>query len=100
MLSWEKGLQAGRKGGRKVFHEALLSTGTSYATFRGYIYTTLKLEKLQENCCGSGAASDETARLLRESRAWLCNFKNQKLSFCRNNSSRPPLGPRLRTKSS
>ena len=61
MLSWEKGLQAGRKGGRKVFHGALLSTGTSYATFRGYIYTTLKLEKLQENCCGSGAASDETA---------------------------------------
>ena len=35
--------------------------GTSYATFRDYIYTTLKLEKLQENCCGSGAASDETA---------------------------------------
>lgn len=61
MLSWEKSLQAGRKGGRKVFHGALLSSGTSYATFRGYIYTTLKLEKLQENCCGSGAASDETA---------------------------------------
>ena len=61
MLSWEKGLQAGRKGGRKVFHGALLSSGASYATFRGYIYTTLKLGKLQENCCGSGAASDETA---------------------------------------
>ena len=61
VLSWEKGLQAGRKGGRKVFHGALLSSGASYATFRGYIYTTLKLEKLQENCCGSGAVSDEAA---------------------------------------
>ena len=65
MLSWEKGLQAGRKGGRKVFHGALLSTGTSYAALRDYIYTTLKLEKLQENCCGSGAVSGETAQCLR-----------------------------------
>ena len=61
MLSWEKGLQAGRKGGREVFHGALLSTGGSYATLRVYIYTTLKVGKLQENCCGSGAVSDETA---------------------------------------
>lgn len=45
----------------RCFMGWLLSSGASYATFRGYIYTTLKLEKLQENCCGSGAVSDEAA---------------------------------------
>ena len=63
MLSWEKGLQAGRKGGREVFRGALLSSGASYATFRGCIYTTLKLGELQENCCGSGAVSSGCAML-------------------------------------
>ena len=57
MLSWEKGLQAGRK----VFYGALLSSGASYATLIDYIYTTLRVGKLQENCCGSGAVSWETA---------------------------------------
>ena len=27
----------------------------------GYVYTTLKLGKLQEDCCGKGAVSGETA---------------------------------------
>ena len=53
----------------ELFHEVAPFEGggeRSLALRPGdYIYTTLKLGKLQENCCGSGAVSGETAQCLR-----------------------------------